>query len=169
MFRKETNKLKMTIYYILYILSSSLSRNGTIVKFNYKLLAFSHFTAISMQNKKKQKNSQRWTNKLLVTWISTVQIHFRKSQHQQTQLTGLNLMTRTSQLNKFEKEWVFLQWHINIMSKFSLIWVTIWGEQNKFSIQSECKYLHKLLKASQLAKCKYTIYKQHNCYGLTWA
>lgn len=52
MFRKETNKLKMTIYYILYILSSSLSRNGTIVKCNYKLLAFSHFTAISMQKKK---------------------------------------------------------------------------------------------------------------------
>lgn len=152
MFRKETNKLKMTIYYILYILSSSLSRNGTIVKCNYKLLAFSHFTAISMQKK-----------------ISTVQIHFKKSQHQQTQLTGLNLMTRTSQLNKFEKEWVFLQWHINITLKFSLIWVTIWGEQNKFSIQSECKYLHKQLKASQLAKCKFTIYKQHNCYGLTWA
>lgn len=59
MFRKETNKLKMTIYYILYILSSSHSRNGTIVKCNYKLLAFSYFTAISMQKKKKQKNSQR--------------------------------------------------------------------------------------------------------------
>ena len=55
MFRKETNKLKMTIYYILYILSSSLSRNGTIVKCNYKLLAFSHFTAISMQNKKSKR------------------------------------------------------------------------------------------------------------------
>ena len=55
MFRKETNKLKMAIYYILYILSSSLSRNGTLVKCNYKLLAFSHFTAISMQKKKSKR------------------------------------------------------------------------------------------------------------------